>query len=63
MDKPIIQKLVLSVTEAAFYSNYSTGVIYKLIRCNRLPAYKKGRDYQILTEDLIRYIRSKSSMC
>ncbi len=57
---PNIQKLVLGATEVAFYLNCSTGTIYRYIRLKKLPAYKKGRDHQILTEDLLRFIKSKA---
>lgn len=57
---PNIDKLILSVTEAGYYLNCSAGLIYRLIHQGKLPAFKKGREYQILTEDLLRYIRCKA---
>lgn len=58
--KPNIEKMILSVTDAAFYLNCSASEIYKMIYEGKIPAYKKGRQYQILTEDLFRLIESKA---
>ena len=58
--RPYIEKMILSVTDAAYYFNCSASMVYKLIQSNKLPAYKKGREYQILTEDLLRFIKSRA---
>ena len=58
--RPNIEKMILSVTDAAFYLNCSASAIYKMIYEGKSPAYKKGREYQILTEDLFRLIESKA---
>ena len=57
---PNIEKMFLSVADIAHYLNCSSSTVYILIRSGRLPAYKKGREYQILTEDLFRYIKAKA---
>lgn len=58
--RPNIEKMILSVTDIAFYLNCSASAIYKMINEGKIPAYKKGREYQILTEDLFRFIESKA---
>lgn len=58
--RPNIEKMILSVTDTAFYLNCSASAIYKMIHEGKIPAYKKGREYQILAEDLFRFIESKA---
>lgn len=58
---PHIEKLSLTVTETAFYLNCSAGTVYHLIHKNVLPAYKQGREYRILTENLLRLISSRTA--
>lgn len=58
--RPNIEKMILSVTDTAHYLNCSASTVYKLIYDNKLPAFKKGREYQILTEDLFRFIESRA---
>lgn len=58
--RPHIEKMAISVTDAAYLLNYSASSIYKMIYEGKIPAYKKGREYQILTEDLFRFIESKA---
>ena len=55
-----IEKMILSVTDVAFYLNCSASSIYHLIHNGKIPAYKKGREYQILTEDLFRFIKLRA---
>lgn len=42
-----MQKILLTVTEAAYAVNYSTAAIYKLINSGKLPYVKKGKTYLI----------------
>lgn len=42
-----MQKILLTVTEAAYSVNYSTAAIYKLINSGKLPYVKKGKNYLI----------------
>lgn len=42
-----MQKILLTVTEAAYSVNYSTAAIYKLINSGKLPYVKKGETYLI----------------
>ena len=42
-----MQKILLTVTEAAYAFNYSTAAIYKLINSGKLPYVKKGKTYLI----------------
>lgn len=42
-----MQKILLTVTEAAYAINYSTAAIYKLINSGKLPYVKKGKTYLI----------------
>ncbi len=42
-----MQKILLTVTEAAYLVNYSTAAIYKLINSGKLPHVKKGKIYLI----------------
>ena len=58
--RPNIEKMILSVTDTAFYLNCSASAIYKMIHEGKIPAYKKGREYQILAEDLFRFIESRA---
>ncbi len=57
---PNIEKMVLSIADAAHYLNCSSSMVYKLIHSGKIPAYKKGREYQILTEDLFRFIKLRA---
>lgn len=42
-----MQKILLTVTEAAYLVNYSTTAIYKLINSGKFPFVKKGKNYLI----------------
>lgn len=53
-------KLVYRVSEAAYMLNCSTGVIYKLIKNNRVNYYKSGKDYLITLKSLETYVNRKA---
>ena len=42
-----MQKILVTVAEAACLLNYSTATIYKLINSCKLPYIKKGKNYLI----------------
>lgn len=42
-----MQKILLTVAEAAYLINYITAAIYKLINSGKLPYIKKGKIYLI----------------
>ena len=42
-----MQKILVTVAEAACLLNYSTATIYKLINSGKLPYIKKGKNYLI----------------
>lgn len=48
-----MQKILLTVTEAAYLVNYSTTAIYKLINSGKLPFVKKGKNYLIPYNHLV----------
>lgn len=53
-----MQKILLTVTEAAYAVNYSTAAIYKLINSGKLPYAKKGKTYLIPYNHLLSLVES-----
>lgn len=53
----IRDKLLLSVTEAAYILNCSSATIYKLIHSGQLPYKMHGKAFRVLTEDVENYAR------
>ena len=54
----IREKLLLSVSEAAYMLNCSAASVYKLIHSGQLPYKKHGKAFRVLTEDVENYVRS-----
>lgn len=52
MEKPFDIRDYISVTEAASRLGYTPANITRLIRDEKLPAVKRGRQYFILSSDL-----------
>ena len=53
-----IDKLLITVVEAAYYLHYSTQYVYNLLKEGKLRYKKKGRDYLIFSEDVENYAKS-----
>ena len=53
----IREKLLLSVSEAAYMLNCSAASVYKLIHSGQLPYKKHGKAFRVLTEDVENYAR------
>lgn len=51
-----MQKILLTVSEAAYLINYSIATIYKLINLGKLPYVKKGKNYLIPYAHLVALI-------
>jgi excisionase family DNA binding protein len=52
---PNFVKLYLTTTEAGYFLNCSSQKVGNLIRSRELPAIRQGREYRILTDDLLDY--------
>ena len=52
---PNFVKLYLTATEAGYFLNCSSQKIGNLIRSGELPAIRQGREYRVLTDDLLEY--------
>lgn len=50
-------KLLLSVSEAAYILNCSATSVYKLIHSGQLPFKMHGKAFRVLTEDVENYAR------
>ena len=53
-----INKMLLTMTEAATLCNCSYSTIQKLVRTIRFPAIKRGKTYLISVDTLSNYINS-----
>ncbi|MBQ9764395.1 MAG: helix-turn-helix domain-containing protein [Phascolarctobacterium sp.] len=53
-----VEKILLSMTEAATLLSYSYSSIQKLVRKGTIPAVKRNRTYFITVESLTRYVNS-----
>lgn len=54
-----INKMLLTMTEAACCLNCSYSSVQKLVKNGKLPVIIRNRTYYILAEDLMSYIKSK----
>ena len=53
-----MNKLIYTVTEAAYLLNCSAAKVYKLIKAGKLPYGKNGHSYILYLEDIRNYARS-----
>lgn len=53
-----MNKLIYTVTEAAYLLNCSAAKVYKLIKAGKLPYGKNGHAYILYLEDIRNYARS-----
>ena len=52
---------VLTLKQAAEFLQVSRLTVQRAIKAGKLKAFKPGRDYRILKEDLIVYVEGKDS--
>ncbi len=54
--------VILSITDVANALSVSAITVYRMILENQLPAYKEGREWNILRSDLIKHCSRKSNL-